>query len=389
MKKKPTFINCCKPKCLKPQPTKIINGPRGVKGATGATGATGPTGPQGATGVTGATGATGVKGDIGPTGAIGPTGPSGENLQIRSTQTLEAGIDAEVHSFHDGNTTYLDFFIPKGFDGKAEPIAAGVVATLPPTEAANVLDRIEEGVHYFDFYLPRGEKGDTGEKGDIGPMGRPGEIGRSEIITIDATETIDPNQDASVQDDKDGLIHHLTFYIPRGLTGEKGPQGDKGVAGEKGDNGPKGDTGEKGDTGPAGPAGPPGVIGNLNATIYSDVSQEISTARPLIMNKVLTKNNITVNDSGIFIPANGTYLIAFSINNGSSARAGDSVGVYVNNKLIEGSTKPITASTNTSATFVKVLERNDIITLVPTTNQTQTITNSGAPSAMLTIIKIS
>ncbi len=358
MKKKPTFINCCKPKCLKPQPTKIINGPRGVKGATGATG---PTGPQGATGVTGATGATGA------------TGPSAESVEIRSTQTIEAGNEAEVTSYHEGNTTYLDFFIPKGFDGKAEPILAGVVATLPPTEAANVLDRIEEGVHYFDFYLPRGEKGETG------PMGRPGEIGRSEIITIDATETVNSDQEAAVQDDKDGLIHHLTFYIPRGLTGERGPQGEKGETGLQG---------PKGEEGPAGPAGPPGITLNLNATIYNDQEQEATNEMPLNMPKTMTVNGMNVNDSGIFTPSNGTYIISFSVNNSTNATTGDCVGIYVNNKLLEGSTRPLTANTNTSATFVKVLERNDIVTLVPKVAQTRTITNSGAPSAMLTIIQI-
>ena len=49
-----------------------------------------------------------------------------------------------------------------------------------------------------------------------GPRGFPGEIGISEVITIDGTETVEPNEEAQVQDDFDRNIHHLTFYIPKG-----------------------------------------------------------------------------------------------------------------------------------------------------------------------------
>ena len=76
---------------------------------------------------------------------------------------------------------------------------------------------------------PRGEKGEQaiqGLKGDQGPQGLPGEIGQSEVITIDETETLEPNEKAEVQDDFEGRIHHLTFYIPKGEKGDQGPKGD-------------------------------------------------------------------------------------------------------------------------------------------------------------------
>ncbi len=97
----------------------------------------------------------------------------------------------------------------------------------------------------------------------------PGEIGISEVITIDGTETVEPDEDAEVQDDQDRNIHHLTFYIPRGQKGDKGDKGEPGEKGETGAQGPKGDTGEKGEQGEAGPAGPSGLTPDINATIYN------------------------------------------------------------------------------------------------------------------------
>ena len=48
------------------------------------------------------------------------------------------------------------------------------------------------------------------------PRWFPCEIGISEVITIDGTETVEPNEEAQVQDDFDRNIHHLTFYISKG-----------------------------------------------------------------------------------------------------------------------------------------------------------------------------
>lgn len=67
--------------------------------------------------------------------------------------------------------------------------------------------------------MPQGDTGIQGLQGEIGhtgPRGFPGEIGISEVITIDGTETVEPNEEAQVQDDFDRNIHHLTFYIPKG-----------------------------------------------------------------------------------------------------------------------------------------------------------------------------
>lgn len=83
-----------------------------------------------------------------------------------------------------------------------------------------------------------GSTGPQGEIGTTGPIGLrelPGEIGISEVIVIDGTETVESDEEASVQDDFDRNIHHLTFYISNG---EKGEQGIQGLPGPTGPTGP-------------------------------------------------------------------------------------------------------------------------------------------------------
>ena len=464
--------------------TQIFYGPMGPQGPQGEKGETGPTGPQGLRGLQG------EKGDK------GATGPSGENLEVKSTKTVDWDQQACVTATHDGNTTYLEFEIPRGCDGKTEVVFAGNTTQLEPTEYAKVVDRYEKDVHYFDFFIPKGQKGDQGsqglqglrgEKGDIGatgpqgekgatgerglqgergeigpkgstgpqgiqgpqgvqgpqgakgetgqqgergepgpkgdvgptgpqgetgqrgergetgpqgdvgptgpqgetgPRGFPGEIGRSEHISIDTTETTNPGEEARVEDTFENNIHYLKFYIPQG---QQGPKGDKGENGDRGVQGEKGATGDRGPAGPQGiqgPTGPTGLTSNINATIFNPESQAIASSKPISFGNSLTANQLIINTTSITITTPGTYLVSFSINNGSSATAGDRIGIFKNNVLVEGSTRPLTSSTNVSCTIVIELARNDIITLVPILTQGRTITNSGAPSAMLTVVQI-
>lgn len=290
--------------------------------SAGITGATGATGPTGATGVTGPTGATG------PTGPTGTPGTVANFIEVRSTRSIEPEYEAQVVQNQIDDTVFLDFYIPKGITG------------------------------------PKGDKGDTG------PRGLPGEIGISEVITIDGTETVEPDEKAEVQDDFDRNIHHLTFYIPKGEKGQTGPQGLKG---------------EKGETGVA---GPPGLTPNINATIYNSAEQTISNNFSLLMPENLINNNFTIQDNGLTVPTTGTFLISFSINNATDATAGDCVGVAVNNVIIPASKRPITTTTNTSATFVTILNKNDVVTLVANVAQNRTLTASGAPSSMLSVMMI-
>ena len=148
-----------------------------------AKGPTGPTGPQGEAGIQG------LRGEIGPTGPRGEDG--GATIEVGITETVDAATEALVTNVGTNKDVVLNFKIPRG--------SPGVEGKIGPT-------------------------------GPEGPRGLPGEIGISQVITIDGTETLEPGEEAEVQDDFDGNIHHLTFYIPKGEkgdTGPIGPQGDK------------------------------------------------------------------------------------------------------------------------------------------------------------------
>lgn len=345
----------------------------------------------------------------GPMGPTGPTGLSGENVEVGETFTINPNEQARVVSSKRDDRLVLDFYIPKGDYGVAEPIKAGITQSVESYEPAEITDRFENEIRYFDFKIPKGvqgppgpqgdpgQKGDKGEQGDAGPKGEtgpqgprglPGEIGISEVITIDKTETIGSDEPAEVQDDFDRNIHHLTFYIPKGVTGAQGPQGVPGTKGDKGEQGDIGPQGVKGETGIAGPAGPPGLTPDVNATIYNSNSQNISNGNLLEINEILTNRGIKIENNTIIVSTPGTYLISFSINNATSPTGGDSVGISINGTMIECSKRPLTASTNTSATIVYRLQKNDAVGLSAQLLGNRTLLASGAPSAMLTVMLI-
>lgn len=292
-----------------------------------------------------------IYGVTGPTGPTGATGPAGEQIIARSTTTIDPSGEAKVISTHQGNSTYLDFFIPKGNNGEMEKFTIGFVETIGPNERAEVTERFVDGMHYLDFKIPKGEKGEEGvmgavgpkgekgekgdkgeigptgsqgEQGEIGPRGFPGEIGISPIIVIDTTETVEPDEPANVQEDVDGLIHHLTFYIPKGKTGEKGEQGiqgPQGPAGEQGIQGVKGEKGEKGATGATGTIeafssfiisynNDPNTFPENGIEIQSGerlplMRLELDNGEPISLDNV--ENTITFNKTGV-------YFITFTAN---------------------------------------------------------------------------
>lgn len=336
-------MKCKCNKCKSRPYEKIKYGPMGVRG---------PTGPTGATGVTGATGATGA------------TGPSGEEIAIDCVTTIEPGQPADVTSRRENNTNYLEFFIPRGADGLSEKIVIGNITTVESNEQATVTDRYDDATHIIDFALPKGEKGD---KGDTGPRGLPGEIGISQVITIDGTETVEPDEPAEVQDDFDRNIHHLTFYIPKGVKGDKG------------------DRGEKGDQGIAGPSG---LTPDFNATIYNPSDQTLTNQATLTMGEVELNNGFKIQDSTLIVPTTGTFLVSFSINYSDTATNGDYVGIAVNDVLVTSSKRPVCLNGNSSATFATLLNKDDKVTLVATVSQNKTLKGDTAPSAMLSVMMI-
>lgn len=207
---------------------------------------------------------------IGICPVVGPTGPRGEKGDIG----------------------------PVGETGISHEIIIDETKTINPDEPAKVQDEFNNNTHYLTFYIPKGEKGEQGsigsigpkgEQGEPGPMGLPGEKGISEIIIIDKTETVEPDEPAKIQDDFNDNTHHLTFYIPKGEKGEKGDQGN------------------------VGPAGPTGSLGPTSYDVIAFVSYPNTTVAgialtgasriiPGITNKISMEgsNSIKINQSGLY-----------------------------------------------------------------------------------------
>ena len=113
--------------------------------------------------------------------------------------------------------------------------------------------RIEEERKKYKFCYIQGPMGPKGEKGDTGLQGERGVPGPSSI-DVGITETLEPFEDAKVENVGTNEDVILNFKIPRGkqgIDGKIGPQGIPGPKGEKGDMGLQGIKGEKGDQGPA------------------------------------------------------------------------------------------------------------------------------------------
>lgn len=204
---------------------------------------------------------------IGICPVVGPTGPKGDRGDIG----------------------------PVGETGISHEIIIDETKTINPDEPAKVQDEFNNNTHYLTFYIPKGEKGEQGsigpkgEQGETGPMGLPGEKGISEIIIIDKTETVEPDEPAKIQDDFNDNTHHLTFYIPKGEKGEKGDQGS------------------------VGPAGPTGSLGPTSYDVVAFVSYPNTTVAgialtgasriiPGITNKISMEgsNSIKINQSGLY-----------------------------------------------------------------------------------------
>lgn len=104
--------------------------------------------------------------------------------------------------------------------------------------------KINEEQKKYKFCYVQGPTGPKGERGIPGPVS----------INVGVTETVEPYENAKVENEgtnEDVILH---FKIPRGkqgIEGKIGPQGIPGPKGDKGDIGPQGIKGDKGDPGPA------------------------------------------------------------------------------------------------------------------------------------------
>jgi hypothetical protein len=175
------------------------------------------------------------------------------NAQIDATNTLPPGTPANVNLTTTGNTLHFTFDIPTGDPGpQGDPGPPG--------------DTGPEG--------PQGPSG--GPPGPEGPQGPP--FANAEV---DATNTLPPNDPATVAVTFDGTNVHFTFGIPQGQPGNEGPTG------------PEGTQGPEGPQGPDGPQGPPGEV------TLQQLADEIATSA---LNPT-TVSPLNVTPSGTYNPS--------------------------------------------------------------------------------------
>lgn len=293
----------------------------------------------------------------GPKGEKGDAGPA--TISVGITETALETEEALVTNSGTNQDVILNFKIPKGLTGSVGPMG-------PKGDKGDVGEKGDAGP-----IGPIGPTGPKGDKGDIGPRGLPGEIGISEHISIDETTTVDPTEEAAVQDEFDGRIHHLSFFIPKG---EKGEQGEQGTT------------------------GPPGA-----SQVVAYGERYLNTNE----SKAFTKdvdNTITFNETGpgfntaydtlnvIDIKEEGFYLVNYHF--GGISTVSTTLLISVKNNGITEPASNIKSSWQNnlsysiSHTFIGSFHENDIITLAIRPDANTTITFDDTTNASLSVIKI-
>ena len=292
-------------------------GPTGPTGPVGPVVYNGPIGPTGYFGPIGPIGATGPMGDIGPAGIIGPKGDIGPSGVI--------GPKGDVGP--NGMTGPKGEIGPSGMTGPKGDIGpSGVIG-----QKGDV-----------------GPNGMTGPTGDIGPSGMTGPKGE-----------IGPNG----------------FTGPRGDNGIAGLKGDIGTTGPTGPNGDMGTVGPKGDIGPTGPSGNTfitnGLIYQSFITAYSLTDQVLSVDEPIIFetHSVLFGDCLHIDNSpDIWLWKPGNYMVSIVICPLEKCQFS-----FIKNTttIIPGGTFGVNAtSSQTSITFIMLLEDIDFTSQVPLTDKT-------------------
>lgn len=267
----------------------------------------------------------------------GPTGPRGDDgaatIVVGTTETVGSSTEALVTNVGTNKDVILNFRIPKGMDGDVGP---------------------------------------TGPKGDMGPRGLPGETGISQVITVDGTETIEPDDDALVHDDFENNVHHLTFYIPRGEQGEQGEQGPQGIRGEPNGVGAYGER-------------------FSNSTQRFNVTANVETIIPL--EKTGPAAFINYDSSyAIEIKKTGIYQINYFLNIATSVDTNYIVGVKTaGNKVIASDIKTegkANSISKVSGSVLFGLIADEEVTLVITTDQDTELVFDGTTTAKLSVVKL-
>lgn len=298
--------------------------------------------------------------------------------------------------------------------------------------------KINEEQKKYKFCYVQGPTGPKGERGIPGPVS----------VDVGVTETVEPYENAKVENEgtnEDVILH---FKIPRGMQGIEGkigPQGIPGPKGDKGDIGPQGIKGDKGDPGPAtiqvgsietvdsnkeaevinvgtpvdvvldfkipkgekgdvgekgpqGPAGPPGKefissygIRYSMSDTQINLPQATDTVIPLPEKGTAFLTEYP-DDNSIKIKENGVYLVSYLLCGATNEECSLTMSVRANNIL-----QPATSATSEfsaqiinsiSGTTILSLQTNDLITLNIKPSKTVTMRFNGSTNAMLSVTKI-
>lgn len=203
---------------------------------------------------------------------------------------------------------------------------------------------------------------------------------------------------------RETIVMHTWIAGERGPTGPTGPRGEAvveigptgptgatGEKGERGEQGPKGDTGERGVAGmigPTGPTGPAGTSLNQNATILNMAGQDITNGTPIVMSTILTNNSMTVSGTGITVPADGTYFVAFYVNRAENAAGTDGISLAIDGVIDNDTSRPLSTASTSSGQFMFNLKAGNRLTLVPTIVNATGIDANGGPCATLTVMRM-
>lgn len=180
---------------------------------------------------------------------------------------------------------------------------------------------------------------------------------------------------------------------PRGTTGATGPAGATGTQGIMGVKGETGATGATGPTGATGERGEKGETGQSttgqNATLFTLGPQTVTNGTPLTLMTVLTNNGLNASMTSVTITETGTYLVAYSVNQALGSNLNDYVEIRINDVSVPATRRSMYQSLVTSGVFVLDLSIDEVVTIVPTTTASPQLSDTGGPSATLTVVRLS
>jgi len=159
---------------------------------------------------------------------IGPAGTS-PTVVVQSTATLPAGSNATVTNAGTNKDVRLQFGIPKGDKGDTgakgtnATVQIGTVSTGLPGSNATVTNSGTSSAAILNFSIPEGRQGAQGipgQNGVDGVNGTNGINGAAATITVGETVTLEPGNNALVQNTGTTSVAVLKFSIPKGAKGD-------------------------------------------------------------------------------------------------------------------------------------------------------------------------